>query len=234
MRDRFITPPTPDDGFTRWGITLPTGAPFIALLKGAIFDLCEIWNWEQVSGVPVEDAQAIFKDAFFSIGVCRMIGEIIPYAADTSPDAKFLLCDGASYLRADYPELFSLIGTVYGSVDSTHFNVPDLRGRVPMGQGTGSGLSSRSIGDTVGEETHTLVSSETPSHTHSDSGHTHSEITAIPAVGAAIVGVPIPSAVPGAGITGVGFAGLSSAGGDGAHNNIQPSLVINYLIVAEL
>jgi len=54
----------------------------------------------------------------------------------------------------------------------------------------------------------------------------------VPAVGAALVGVPIPSSVPGVGVTGVGNAALSSAGSDGAHNNMQPSLALNYFIVA--
>jgi len=84
--------------------------------------------------------------------------------------------------------------------------------------GTGSGLSARSIGDSLGEEAHILISAEL-------AAHSHAEVTASPAVGAAITGVPIPSAVPGVSTTG-------SAGSDTAHNNMQPSLAINYLIVA--
>jgi microcystin-dependent protein len=122
---------------------------------------------------------------------------------------------------------------VYGSADGSHFNVPDLRGRVPVGIGTGTGLSTYSIGDTGGEETHTITSGESASHTHSDSGHSHAEGNALPAVGAAIVGVPIPSAVPSVGTTGVGFAGITSSGGDGSHNNIQPFIALTYLIVAK-
>jgi len=101
-----------------------------------------------------------------------------------------------------------------------------------MAAGAGAGLSARSIGDAIGEETHTLTSAEVPSHSHVDSGHTHSEIVATPSIGAAITGVPVPSAIPGVGVTGLGVANLSSSGGDGAHNNIQPSLAINFLIVA--
>ena len=161
-----------------------------------------------------------------------MIGEIIAYAGSASPDARWLFCDGSSLLRADYPDLFAVIGVAYGASDGTHFNLPDLRGRVPMAAGAGAGLSARSIGDAIGEETHTLTSAEVPSHSHVDSGHTHSEIVATPSIGAAITGVPVPSAIPGVGVTGLGVANLSSSGGDGAHNNIQPSLAINFLIVA--
>lgn len=161
-----------------------------------------------------------------------MIGEIIAYAGSTSPDARWLPCDGSSLLRADYPDLYAVVGTAYGAVDGSHFNLPDMRGRTAVAAGTGTGLSARGIGDSFGEETHTLITSETPSHSHSDSGHSHSEIIATPSIGAAITGVPVPSAVPGVGVTGTGFAAISATGGDGAHNNLQPSLVINYLIVA--
>lgn len=59
-----------------------------------------------------------------------MTGVVLPYAGSSSPSG-WLLCYGQSLLRSDYPELFANIGTTYGSVDGTHFNLPDLRGRVP-------------------------------------------------------------------------------------------------------
>lgn len=62
-------------------------------------------------------------------------GTIMPYAGSSSP-TNFLLCDGASYLRTDYSLLFAVIGTTFGSVDGTHFNVPDLRCRIPVGVGS--------------------------------------------------------------------------------------------------
>lgn len=161
-----------------------------------------------------------------------MVGEIICYAGPTSPDSKWLSCDGSSLVRADYPDLFAILGTAFGSVDGTHFNIPDLRGRVGVGIGTGTGLSSYSLGDVAGEETHTLTTPETPSHSHTDTGHSHTEISATPSIGAAVTGVPVPSAVPGVAVTGTGFAGITSTGGDGSHNNLQPLVALNYLIVA--
>jgi len=56
---------------------------------------------------------------------------------------------------------------------------------------------------------------------------------AVPALGAALVGVPIPSAIPGVGVTGIGSASISATGGSGSHNNIQPSFSLNYYIVAQ-
>ncbi len=162
-----------------------------------------------------------------------MIGEIIAYAGDTSPDVtRWLVCDGASLLRTDYPDLFDVIGSTYGAVDGTHFNVPDLRGRSASGAGSGVGLSAVAVGDMYGEEEHQLTVAELASHTHTDTGHTHTEGNAAPAVGAAIVGVPVPSAIPSIGVTGIGNASITSEGADTPHNTIGPRLGILYLIVA--
>jgi microcystin-dependent protein len=161
-----------------------------------------------------------------------MVGEIVLWPTATPPDLSWLSCDGSSYAREDYPDLFAVIGTTYGSVDGTHFNLPDTRSRVPLGIGTGVGLSAYSVGDTGGEETHTLSSAEAPAHSHNDTGHTHAEGNAIPTPIAIGVGVPAASAIPAVGVTGLGFASISSSGGGSGHNNIQPYLALNYLIRA--
>ncbi len=108
------------------------------------------------------------------------VGSISMYGAASAP-TDWVLCDGTSYLRAGtYAALFAVIGTAYGSADSTHFNVPDLRGRVPIGVGTGTGggasgtglptggsaLTARSNGSWLGEETHTMTEAELVAHTH--------------------------------------------------------------------
>lgn len=231
-RDRFLTPDNAPTSWTCRAFSIPDDEQYLALFKGALLETIAAYNWEQVSGITPEDAAAAFWQIYDSYRECRMIGEITCYAGSTPPDARWLLCDGVSLLRADYPDLYAIIGTTYGAVDGSHFSLPDLRGRVALSAGTGSGLSSYSLGATGGEETHTLTTAESPVHSHSDTGHTHSEGIAVPAVGAAIVGVPIPSAVPAVGVTGIGFAGISNTGGGGAHNNIQPYLALNYLILA--
>ncbi len=90
-------------------------------------------------------------------------------APSSASVAGWLLCDGASYLKTDYPNLSARIGTAYGSADSTHFNVPDPRGRGLIVAGQGPGLTLRTLGGTGGEETHKLVGGEsgTGAHTHS-------------------------------------------------------------------
>ena len=71
-------------------------------------------------------------------GFLNYTGMIKPHSGAASPSAGWLLCDGTSYLRATYPNLFALIGTAFGSVDGTHFSVPDMRGRTPIGSGQGT------------------------------------------------------------------------------------------------
>lgn len=217
---------------------IPDDEQWIAAVTGALQLLTfpRAWQSTETGGLSPDDAATAWVEFFDKFclkqGECRMIGEIICYAGGSSPDAHWLLCDGASLLRADYPDLFAVIGINFGATDATHFSIPDLRGRVGLGTGTGSGLSAYSLGDSGGEENHTLTTAETPSHSHSDTGHTHAEGIAAPSIGAAIVGVPVPSAIPAVGATGIGFAGISSTGADGPHNNIQPYLALNYLIVA--
>jgi len=233
----YLTPDTnPTDTVCRV-LLIPNNQEFIANVLGAIQALTFAGNWDKQGALtPQEAADAMlpmFDSLCFNEGVCRVIGEIIAYAGDTSPDpTKWLVCDGSSLLRADYPDLFLIIGTAYGSADSTHFNLPDLQGRSAGGAGSGSGLTTRAVGDQYGEELHVLVTAELASHTHADVGHTHVEGNAAPALGAAIVGVPVPSAVPAVGVTGSGSANLTSTGSDTGHNTIGPRLTINYLIVA--
>lgn len=91
-----------------------------------------------------------------------------------TPPTNWLICDGSSLLRAGtYAALFAVIGTTYGTADATHFNIPDFRGRSPIGSGTGTatGATAHALGATPtsgvgGEEKHTLLLTEIPAHTH--------------------------------------------------------------------
>lgn len=87
----------------------------------------------------------------------------------SSIGSGFLLADGSEYSRADYPALFVAIGTRYGEGNgTTTANLPDMRGRSPIGSGAGAGLTNRDINAKyVGEERHTLLIEEVPAHTHS-------------------------------------------------------------------
>lgn len=218
----YITPETlPTDTICRV-LFIPNSTDFISIVTGALQELIFNWNFEQVEGITPQQTVDAFMPMFnafcFNEGACRVIGEIIAYAGSTSPDVRWLLCDGSSVLRADYPDLFTVVGTVYGAADGTHFNLPDLRGRTPIGAGSGPGLTPRSIGDSFGEETHVLTIGELASHVHS-TGNSAVLGTSAPPPLDALGPNPFPA------VTG-------STGNDDPHNNMQPSLAINYLIVA--
>jgi len=212
---------------------IPASEAWLANVSGALLELTYAYNWEQFGTLTPDECaarmQEMYDDFTFIKTGCRMIGEIVAYAGATSPlSGLWLVCDGTSLLRTDYPDLYSVIGTTYGAADVSHFNLPDLRGSVLIGQNT-----TYPIGVPVGEAQHTLIVAETPSHSHTDTGHVHTEISATASLGAAITGVPVPSAIPSVALTGSASANLTSTGGDGAHNNMQPSLPITYLIVAK-
>src|SRR3954468_10891537 len=97
-------------------------------------------------------------------------GIILPYGGDLAPRGA-LLCDGASYSKSEQARLWTAIGARFGSIDGTHFNVPDFRGRAPVGHGTHADVDA--IGKT---ETPALpLGQRTPKHDSSvsDPGHGH-------------------------------------------------------------
>lgn len=178
-------------------------------------------------------------------------GIVRPYAGTTAPDGE-LLCDGTSYLRATYPDLFAIIGTTYGSADATHFNVPDLRGRIPVGKdnmGGGSaagritnaiaGFVATTLGASGGDQR-----SQQHNHTITDPGHTHAvNVRSLSAsatdptnhylalAGAAVYTGSTTNATAAADFNANATTGISLAdSGAGASQNVQPSLVLNYII----
>lgn len=92
------------------------------------------------------------------------LGEIRIFAGDYAPEG-WLLCQGQSLSVSEYQALYSVIGNTYGG-DSVKFNLPNLMGRVPIGQGTGTGLTARTLGQSDGFATVTLTDATMPSHNH--------------------------------------------------------------------
>lgn len=146
-----------------------------------------------------------------------MIGYILPFVT-LDPPPNVLPCDGSSYLRVDFPELFAVLDPIF-ITDADHFTVPDLRGRTIIGTGDGGGLTSRSIGDSGGEENHTLDISEMPAHDHTIP-YTITTLVLEPGEVTALTPVPLLTQSTG------------STGGDGSHNNMMPFYAVNYGIVA--
>ncbi|MFN4165890.1 MAG: tail fiber protein [Ferrovibrio sp.] len=156
-------------------------------------------------------------------------GLVSPFAGSSAP-AGWLLCDGAAVDREAYAVLFGVIGTTYGPGDgSTSFNLPDLRGRVAAGKddmggtaanrltaASAAGLDRVTLGAAGGVQQHQLLVAEMPAHTHGTAGGS------LWAVGAGTQWSTVPSEV----------AQSTSRGGDQPHNNVQPTLILNYIIKA--
>ena len=229
---QWLTPDAPGTGFICRSLRIPNSEEHLAIVNGALLDLVYSRSFEQFGTETPVDTAELFRQMYddYVVGVGCVIGTVFACVL-LSPPIGSLACDGGIYDRVDYPELYALLEPFY-IIDADTFFVPDLRGRIIAGTGTGPGLTAREIGDEFGEEAHALTVAESASHSHTDTGHTHVEGIAVPSVGAALLGVPIPSAIPGVGVTGAGSASLSSSGGDGSHNNIQPSTALNYAIWA--
>lgn len=156
-------------------------------------------------------------------------GTIEMYAGQNAP-AGWLVCDGSAISRTTYSKLFEVIGQTYGTGDgNTTFNLPDMRGRTPIGVGTGTytGATAHTLGVTGGAQTHTLSINQIPTHGHpgihwnsptgaewSDSGSARNGYAST-----------IP---PGKIATGSWYAG--NTGGGQAHNNMPPYIAITYII----
>ena len=155
-------------------------------------------------------------------------GTIIQSAANDEP-AGWLDCNGRVLSVVVYADLFNAIGYTYGGVYSgsdLSFNIPDMRGRVGIGAGSGYGLTARTLGVSSGAETHTLTVGEMPEHDHGGStGGTTSAATNSTDAGAG--GFTGSHAVAD---NGSHSHTISSQGGGSAHNNMQPYVVLRYLI----
>lgn len=181
-------------------------------------------------------------------------GMIFPYAGSSAPTG-YLICDGAAISRTTYADLFTAIATTYGTGDgSSTFNLPDLRGRTIAGKGTGSTIASSlfdasgtqdTLGATVGADDVALTEANLASHTHTVNSVTIGTLAPnttgqnTPNSGG-ILGTALDinngnlSTSTSSFINGIGTnshtASLANTGSGTAHNNMQPTIILNYLI----
>lgn len=148
-------------------------------------------------------------------------GSVIEYAGNTAPNG-WLICDGSAISRKIYSNLFEVIGSTFGSGDgTTTFNIPNLKGKIPVGLNSDDS-DFNILGKTGGEKTHILTTNEMPSHNHrqtvtasrSGSGNTYVSWNANNLTGN----------------TDNGARNTLNTGGGQAHNNLQPYIVLNYII----
>lgn len=198
--------------------------------------------------------------------VAPPVGTVISFGGDSAPSG-WLPCDGSEVARSAYAALDAVIGTAFGpytngsgGAGSTHLRLPDMRGRVAIGLGTGAGLTTRALGATGGAQTVTLSAAESGEMAHShvvtETAHTHS-VTETPhkhgiqfdfinnTDGGGFANRPTENGSGGllyatssttAGFTvgsstaGLTFSAVTAAPAASAHANTQPSVVVAFLI----
>lgn len=159
------------------------------------------------------------------------LGEIRMFAGSYAP-LHWALCDGTSFAVADYSALFSLLGNTYGGDGMTTFKLPDLRGRIPIHQGTGVGLESRYVGQWGGLEAIALTERQIPGHNHPLQASTDSAGTDVP-TGLVTATADFNFYDDEEGtfeIQDLAEESMASAGEGWPHDNMMPVLGINYII----
>lgn len=169
------------------------------------------------------------------------LGEIRLLSFAYAP-VDWAVCDGSQQQVSQNNALFALIGATYGGNGSTTFNLPDMRGRVAVGSGTGPGLSAYSAGQSGGAYQVTLDGTTTPTHTHSVTA-SNAQGTSLSAQNAVFASVPLANSdlyVAQAKLNGstatvkaydASFVGTE--GGTSPHNNIMPSFGVTYAICVQ-
>ena len=157
------------------------------------------------------------------------VGEIRLFAGNFAP-LGWAFCDGSIVPISEFETLFNVIGTTYGGDGEETFALPDLRGRVPMHQGAGAGLPVVQIGEKLGSVTVTLSTAQIPAHRHLA---TATSAAANPSAGPRGVLANASAAMYGSVVaptTPMAAGAVSSAGGSQPHDNMAPSLGLNFII----
>jgi len=145
-------------------------------------------------------------------------GSLMMYASTNAPNGWFL-CDGTQYSTTTYSSLWLAIGYSYSTGTGSGFNVPNMKGRVGVGFDVASSTSFARVGGSGGEQTHTLITAEMPAHVHSiDARPDDASVTGSWYIGSVQTTQVVTS------------LDTVSAGSGVAHNNLQPYVVVNYII----
>jgi len=163
----------------------------------------------------------------------QFLGEIRIFATNFAPKG-WAQCNGQLMPLSQNTALFALLGVTYGGDGKTTFALPNLQGRAPLQPGAGPGLTPHSLGEMGGSATVSLLTSEMPMHSHQlmHSGGAASVPTpgpdnAFARTTTAQVYAPGDTSAP------VNPQALAANGGSAPHNNMQPSLTLNFCIALQ-
>jgi microcystin-dependent protein len=180
-----------------------------------------------VALIPVGDAHAQWEP---------FIGEIRWVAFNFAP-VGWATCEGQLLLISQNSALFDLLGTTYGGDGKTTFALPDLRGRAPIGQGQGTGLTTRGLGDRGGQETVMLTQDQLPPHTHAALASSSTATTKSPAgnvlATASGPGQRTTIYAPGPSNVTLGGSAIGTVGGGQPHENMPPFLTLTCIIALQ-
>jgi microcystin-dependent protein len=153
------------------------------------------------------------------------VGEIRVVGFNFAPTG-WALCNGQVLPIAQNTALFSLLGTTYGGDGRTTFALPNLQGRASMHQGQGPGLSYHALGEADGTQAETLSPAQMPAHNHALAAASGSATTGTPSSQVSLAAGAVKTYAPAHNVVPMGEV----AGGGQPHNNMQPYLVLNYVI----
>lgn len=222
--EKFISGDSPLGSPAFYRLFIPDDGWLLNNVILALSQLADPERWSVQGDVPIETIISMVVDTIITFDPgAIMTGAIIPYAGKMAAlPYGYLPCDGTTYESVDYPNLWAVIDDAW-KISATQFVTPDLRGRTVIGTGQGAGLTLREMADQVGAEEHVLTVAEMPAHAHAYDpvivGDLDTEAGGIPQPNAAQI---VPLATENTYDTG---------DGDG-HNNMQPSLALNYVVVA--
>jgi microcystin-dependent protein len=164
------------------------------------------------------------------------VAEIRLFCGNFAPTG-WALCSGQLLPISQNTALFSLLGTFYGGDGKSTFALPDFEGRAPMHQGSGAGLSQRFLGESGGSEYITLLTSEMPAHNHFLMAQNSTEATsALPTghvLNRATTGNPYIPGSPAPSLVTLAPEALTVSGGSLPHNNMQPFMVVTFIIAMQ-
>lgn len=158
------------------------------------------------------------------------VGEIRMFGGNFAP-VGWLTCDGQLLPISENETLFQLIGTTYGGDGESTFALPDLRGRIPIHNGQGPGLSSRQLGEDGGSEAVTLTVNQIPAHGHPLLGSTDNGLQPNPGGSVLASSTVLQPYTPTEALdTAMSSSSITSVGGSQPHDNVQPFLCVTFII----